>query len=186
MDKFFKKTNIVDPGWLENFNVAALEKEAGNTGKVFQKHFTNVEQIVPHEITSRLAQAGIQIGAVRFFIWPKNTIGLWHVDGAGGKYKRNSAMNWVVRGSGELQWGNNISVTPMPERRVYLGADPQDSDIIVARTDAHQCLVSTSDPHRIVTKDDGRMSISLTWTLPTDYPFNEVVKRLTDNGFFDV
>jgi hypothetical protein len=186
MDNFFKKTNIVDPGWIEKFDVASLEREAGITGKVFQKHFTNVEHIVPQQIRTKLKQAGIYIGAVRFFIWPKNTVGLWHVDGAGSKYKRNTAMNWVIRGSGELQWGENIAVVPMPERKVYLGAEPSVSDVISARTDAHQCLVATSLPHRIVTKEDGRMSISLTWTLPTDYPYEEIVKRLTDAGFFDV
>ena len=186
MSPFFKKTNIVDPGWASKFDIPAIEKEAGITGKVFQKHFANVNQIVPQDIIKRFKQVKIQLSAVRFFIWPKNTVGLWHVDGALNKYKRNTAMNWIIGGSGELQWSESVVVAPMPERKVYLGAEAQPTDIISARTDANQCLVSTCIPHRIVTKDDGRVSISLIWTLPTDYPFSEVVTRLTDVGFFDV
>ena len=151
---YFQQTKIINPVWNITFDIPKSSE------KLYEKHFTNVEEIASAELLATLKSIDMFPEYIRLFVWPKNQCGIWHIDGTIDT-PRHSAINWILHGSGLIQFNNSVELHPMPG--VHLGLQGTITDSIDAETDGHGCVVNTSATHRVVTGEDGRTTLSLGW-----------------------
>jgi len=166
---YFQKTNIHTPSW----NLSSVEIPEACT-RLYEKHFTNVEEIIPTDLLERFRSIGMIPEYVRLFVWPKNYCGIWHIDGTSDT-PRHSAINWIIQGYGSIQFNNGVKLHPIPG--VHLGLQGTLADDIEAETSGHGCVVNTSATHRVVTGADGRNTISIGWK-NKDTPFPAMLDKL--------
>jgi hypothetical protein len=167
---YFQKINIPDPIWnLDGINFPEPSYLLN------ERHYRNVEDIMPKDLIEKFSKIDLVPQLIRIFIWPKNKCGIWHHDGnvATG---RNVALNWVLQGSGVIQFNTEMSKTMAPMRGVHLGKVGNLTDKVDAETDGHGCIINTALPHRVVTGSEGRTTISLAYT-HKDIPFLEMVEK---------
>jgi hypothetical protein len=165
---FFQKINFPMPVWNINFDIP----EPGL--RVQEVHFKNVEDIVPDDFLEKLNVIDQAPDYVRLFVWPTNHSSIWHIDGAGAT-TRHCSMNWVLKGSGLVQFNSNVQDWKSRVSNNNL------IDIVEAETIADGYLINTGIPHRVVTQDDGRTTLSLAWK-SKDIPFTEMVAKLSSIG----
>jgi hypothetical protein len=166
---YFQKTNIADPIWnLESIVIP----EAGL--RLYEKHFINVEDIIPADLLEKFKAIDMPPEYVRLFVWPKNHCGIWHIDGTADTY-RHSAINWILQGSGLIQFNNSLELQPMPG--VHLGKRSTLAENAEAETTGHGCVVNTGACHRVITGQDGRTTISIGWKT-NDTPFPAMLEKL--------
>jgi len=165
---FFQKINFPTPDWNINFDIP------GPGSRLREIHFKNVEDIVPRDFLEKLELIDQVPDYVRLFVWPKNQYSIWHIDGAGAT-TRHCSMNWVLRGSGQVQFNSNVKdwVSRVSNNNL--------TTIVEAETTADGYLINTGVPHRVVTKDDGRVTLSLAWK-SKDIPFIAMVEKLSRIG----
>jgi hypothetical protein len=166
---FFQKINIASPIW----NLEGIEiPEPGN--RLYERHFRNVEKIVPAELLEKLESVNIFPEYVRLFVWPCNFVGKWHIDGDQHS-PRHSCLNWVLKGSGLIQFNNNLEVTfgtgIHRERRSL------PNDLVEAETVGHGYAINSGSIHRVITQKDGRTSISLSYKVK-DVEFPVMLEKL--------
>ena len=140
-----------------------------------------LEECFPIDLLDRMRSIGLRPWKLRFFIWKPNIFSPWHVDTASKMGKLKSSINWVVKGSGEIQWNENLNLTPDRSVREQFdegSIESSDSDEITHSSDGHGCLVNTSIPHRVKVGPEGRTTISLLWEQPEDFSFDETYKKL--------
>jgi hypothetical protein len=165
---FFQKTKFTDPVWNIIFEIPE------STSVLYEKHFTNVEEIIPSDLLDKFKTIEMMPEYVRLFVWPKNYCGIWHIDGTEDTY-RNSAINWIIKGSGLIQFNSNIELGH--KQGVHKGAIGTLLDEVEVETDGHGCLIDTSACHRVITKADGRNTISIGWK-NKDVPFQTMIEKL--------
>lgn len=168
LDMYFQKTKFADPAWNITFDIPEP------SDKLYEKHFTNVEDIAPTELLTTLKSIDMFPEYVRLFVWPKNHCGIWHIDGTV-ETLRHSAINWILQGSGLIQFNNSIKLQPMPG--VHLGNRGRITDDIEAETNGHSCVINTGACHRVVTSTDGRTTLSLGWK-NNDTQFPVMIEKL--------
>jgi|LauGreDrversion4_1035100.scaffolds.fasta_scaffold10337_6 hypothetical protein len=151
---YLQQTKIINPVWNITFDIPEPAE------KLYEKHFTNVEEIASAELLATLKSIDMFPEYVRLFVWPKNYCGIWHIDGTIDN-PRHSAINWILHGSGLIQFNNSVELHSMPG--VHLGKHGTMSDNIEAETTGHGCIINTGACHRVVTGEDGRTTLSLGW-----------------------
>lgn len=166
---FFQKINFINPVW----NLEGIEIPTPGE-RLYEKHFFDIEKIVPTNLLNQFRSINIVPEYVRLFVWPINYCGIWHIDGTAETF-RQSAINWILHGSGLIQFNNSVELHTCPG--VHKGKQGALEDHIDAETNGHSCLINTSACHRVVTGNDGRTSISLSWKT-NDIPFNVVLEKL--------
>ena len=168
---YFQKINIPVPNW----NLAGIEIPEAQP-KLYEKHFRNVEDIVPGDLLEKLRTVNMVPEYVRLFVWPKNFCGQWHIDG---DYDtpRYSCMNWIIKGAGLVQFNPDaeLKVSPGVHRGTGRLTDPK--EFVVAETSGHGYAINSGSPHRVFTKDDGRTSISLSYKT-RDVLFSVMLEKL--------
>jgi hypothetical protein len=157
MNNCFKKINIVNPIW--NLNSVEIPETQIN---LYEKRYYNVEQILPLELINKLDSVGLIPESLRLFVWPKNFWGQWHIDG-NINTPRYSCINWIIKGSGVIQFNKNIKLKMVEGIHRGEGKLSSPNDLFEEQTDGHGCLINSAYCHRVVTKDDGRVSISLSY-----------------------
>ncbi len=184
-NNFYRKVNIVED-WIPRFT-PAIDWDNITPGKnrpPFERHFTNIDEVVPSNIVERLKDVGLTIRSARIFSWPRAQPCVWHIDGKA--YTHNTAMNFVLFGSGKIQWASNVNVRKNnPYGDVWAGIKGSPDQEIIEETDIKVGIFKISVPHRIVTGPEGRITLSLLWQQKCNYEFPEMVARLTDAGFID-
>jgi len=165
---FFQTTNYLSPAWNIKFDIP----EPGTI--LYERHYTNVKEIVPEDLLDKFNTINMMPEYVRLFVWPRNHCGIWHIDGTEDTY-RYSAINWIIRGSGSIQFNNNIVLGK--RCGVHKGADGVLSDAVEAETTGHGCVINTSACHRVVTREDGRNTLSIGWK-NKDTPFELLIEKL--------
>ncbi len=156
---------------------------------LYERHFHNVEDIVPSDLLDKFDSIGLRPSIVRIFAWPRNHVGIWHVDGryfADNKQVSSAqhvSMNWVVAGSGKIQWRQNILPNLKPLVGVYLGTQSSLDDEFDEETDSDAVFVDTEVPHRVLTGLDGRTTVTLKWnTIGSDLKFPAMVEKFKSIG----
>lgn len=166
---YFQKTNIIDPSWnLKSIDIPQAQS------RLYEKHFTNIEEIVPIDLLEKFKAIDMPIEYVRLFVWPANHCGIWHIDGTEDTL-RHSAINWIISGSGLIQFNNSVLLHKFPG--VHLGKRSTLADNAEAETNGHGCVVNTSACHRVITGQDGRTTISIGWKT-NDTPFPAILEKL--------
>ena len=165
---FYKKINFHRPAWNINFDIP----ESGPT--VQEIHYKNVEEIVPIDLLEKLKAIDQEPEYVRIFVWPKNYCGIWHIDGVWAT-TRYCAMNWILQGSGIVQFNGNMQDWEARTRKNYL------TTVVESESIADGYLINTGVPHRVITQEDGRVTISLAWK-SKDIPFAGMVEKLSKIG----
>lgn len=168
---YFQKINIPVPKW--NLEGIAIPKAQH---RLYEKHFRNVEEIIPTDFLEKLRTVDMVPEYVRLFVWPRNFCGQWHIDG---DYEtpRYSCMNWIISGSGLIQFNPNAELKITPG--VYRGSGGLTSpdEFVDAATSGHGYAINSRSPHRVLTKEDGRTLISLSYK-NKDVEFSEMIEKL--------
>jgi hypothetical protein len=166
---YFQKIKIADPVWnLETIDIP----EAGL--RLYEKHFTNVEDIIPSGLLEKFKSINMLPEYIRLFVWPVNHCGIWHIDGTVDTY-RYSAINWILQGSGLIQFNNSIQLHRIPG--VHLGKASTLAETAEAETSGHGYVINASACHRVITGRDGRTTISIGWK-NKDTPFSAMLEKL--------
>lgn len=168
---YFQKINIPVPEW--NLKEIVIPEPQH---RLYEKHFTNVDEIVPADLLEKLKTINIVPEYIRLFVWPRNFCGQWHIDG---DYltPRYSCMNWIINGSGLIQFNPNAELKVVPGVHRGTGNLTDPNEFVAAETNGHGYVINSGSPHRVFTKDDGRTSISLSYK-NKDVVFSEMVKKL--------
>jgi hypothetical protein len=182
--KFYKDITLKDIDWNLDFKI-----QENFSRQLMEKHYLDIDSIVPEYLLKKLNDADLRPSKVRIFIWPKNFVGIWHIDGL--QYTdddhpaslQNVSMNWVLSGSGLIQWNSQVKPKLKPMRGVYSGILSQATDLVEEECTGHGVLVDTTVPHRVVTGADGRTSITLQWQKnKNDFDFPVMVEKLKSIG----
>lgn len=170
---YFQKINISEPVW----NLTGIKIPEPNV-QLYEEHFVNIEDIVPSDLLEKLKTINMVPEYVRIFVWPRNFIGQWHIDG---DYitPRHSCMNWIINGSGAIQFNSTIEMSP--RIGVHRGKSSTPDDIAEEETTGHGCVINSGSIHRVVTGEDGRTSISLSYKR-RDVPFPIMLEKLASIG----
>jgi len=168
---FFQKINLITPVW----NLTGIEIPEP-CHRLYEKHFTNIEDIVPADLLNKLRIINMVPEYVRLFVWPRNFCGQWHIDG---DYQtpRYSCMNWVIKGDGLIQFNPNAELKMSPGVHRGSGGTTDPSEFVAAETSGHGYAINSGSPHRVFTKDNGRTSISLSYK-NRDIEFPVLLERL--------
>lgn len=170
---FFQKIKIADPDW----NLDSVELPEPFT-TLYERHYTNIDEIVPVEFIEKLKTIDMVPDYIRLFVWPRNSCGIWHIDGNINTF-RHCSMNWILKGSGLIQFNNSIKLHPI--LGVHKGLQGTLEDAVEAETDGHGCIIDTASCHRVVTGDDGRTTICLSYK-DKDVTHAVMLKKLTAIG----
>ena len=170
---YFQKIKIPPPTW----NLEGIEIPEPQV-RLYEKHFTNVEDIVPTDLLEKLKTINMKPEYVRLFVWPRDFVGQWHIDG---DYvtPRYSCMNWLINGGGSIQFNSTIIMEARPG--VHRGKASTPIDIVQAETTGHGYAISSGSIHRVVTGDGGRTSISLSYKR-RDIVFTQMLEKLASIG----
>jgi hypothetical protein len=170
---YFQKINIPPPKWnLEGIEIPEPQE------RLYEKHFSNVKDIVPPNLLEKLNTINMEPEYVRLFVWPRNFVGQWHIDGDFNT-PRYSCMNWVIKGSGLIQFNSTIIMEAKPG--VHRGKASTPTDTVEAETTGHSCAISSGSIHRVVIGEDGRTSISLSYKR-RDVLFPVMLEKLASIG----
>jgi len=165
---YFQKINTNKPAWNINFDIP-------KPGPVlYERHYTNVEEIIPPDLPDKFKSINMIPEYVRLFVWPVNHCGIWHIDGTADVF-RQSALNWVIKGSGYIQFNSKVALDLWPG--VHRGYQGKFIDRCESMTDGNGCVINTSACHRVITGKDGRNTISLGWK-NNDISFELTVEKL--------
>lgn len=170
---FFQKIKIPDPVW--NLD---LDKIPDPIEVLYERHYVNIDKIVPAELLATLETIDMVPDYIRLFVWPRNYCGIWHRDGNINTF-RNSSINWIVKGSGSIQFNNCVALRPMIG--VHSGTQGKIDDAVEAETNGHGCLINTASTHRVVTGKDGRSTVCLSYKTK-DVPYNVMLEKLNTIG----
>jgi hypothetical protein len=181
---FYKDVTVKKVNWNLNFNIPI-----NLSRKLYEQHYHNVDDIVPEDLLKKLDSVGLSPLKVRLFVWPKNHIGIWHIDGRhwGDDTHlasiQNVSLNWVLAGSGVIQWDRRVESKLKIIDGVYRGLQSSLDDSFEAESAGDGVLVDTTIPHRVLTGPDGRTSITLQWkTNENDFKFPVMVEKLKSIG----
>jgi hypothetical protein len=174
MNLFFKKINIPEPKW----NLPFVIPDPGLV--LYERHYTNIKEIVPNDLLEKLNVINMVPEYVRIFVWPKNFSGQWHIDGTY-DLARFSCMNWIINGSGVIQFNSNIKLKAVNGVHRGSGGPSSPTDAIEEETTGHGYVINSGACHRIFTNQDGRTSISLGYK-NKDVPFLTLVEKLSTIG----
>lgn len=182
MENNFYRTINIEEDWAPRFNVNWDSIQDPDPKKPpFEKHFTNINEVIPEYIVTRLKDVGLTLRTARIFSWPRSKVGVWHVDGR--RFTEQTAMNFVLSGTGsKMQWTD----AKLPTKRYFEnweGGRPSPDDNIIAETSGNKIFVNIGINHRVVTESEGRITLSLLWKESCNYPFDQMVVRLADAGF---
>jgi hypothetical protein len=189
MENNFYRTVNINEDWVPRLTpyVNWESITAENTPKIgkppFEKHLTNIPEVVPEYINQRLRDVGLEFRSARVFSWAGAHKHVWHIDGR--RFVEQTAINFVLFGSGQMQWSNNINIDRKLHYENWGGTKHSNADEVIAETGGHSIFVNIGIPHRVVTQDDGRVTLSLLWKEKCNYPFSEMLVRLSDAGFID-
>jgi hypothetical protein len=171
MSLFFQKLNISDPDWnLDAINIPSPAELK------FEKHFRNVDEIVPDDFLYKLKTVNLVPEYARIFVWPRNFFSQWHIDGDI-HLPRYSCMNWVLKGSGVIQFNGNIKLTESQTMWRAEGKLSSSDDDYESETSGHGYAINSGYCHRVATKEDGRTTISLSYDR-RDVQFEIMIEKL--------
>ena len=181
---FYKDITLKKVNWNLNFNIPI-----NLSRKLYEQHYHNVNDIVPNDLLKKLDSVGLSPLKVRLFVWPKNHIGIWHIDGRHWSDDthlasiQNVSLNWVLAGSGVIQWDRRVESKLKTIDGVYRGLQSSLDDSFEAESAGDGVLVDTTIPHRVLTGPAGRTSITLQWkTNENDFKFPVMVEKLKSIG----
>jgi hypothetical protein len=168
---YFQKINIPVPKW--NLDGIVIPEAGSN---LYEKHFRNVEQIVPTDFLEKLRTVDMVPEYVRLFVWPRNFCGQWHIDGDCNT-PRYSCMNWIINGAGLIQFNPDAKLKITSGVHRGSGGLTSPDEFVAAETNGHGYVINSGSPHRVLTKEDGRTSISLSYK-NKDVLFTKMVEKL--------
>jgi len=130
------------------------------------------------DISDRLKSIDMYPESLRLFYWdPKKTYYPWHIDGDI-KHVSKKSINWVLRGSGKIQWSNAVNLTKINQKSHGISHDDIDQSQIIYETSESGILIDTSIPHRVVLEGEERFTVTLQWNSEKNFDFHESCKRL--------
>jgi hypothetical protein len=186
-NNFYRTINIVED-WIPRFSQfidwSTITPEQGRPP--YERHFHNIDEIMPKYIVERLRDVGLSVRMARIFSWPKDYKCIWHVDGR--RFTENTAVNFILFGGGTMQWAtDDMQIIKRPYSDTWAGIRDFEAP---NQTVAEECemdkgLFNICIPHRVVTPPEGRITLSLLWKQECNYPFLEMVERFKDAGFID-
>lgn len=150
------------------------------------------------EIVERLRKVGLIPATLRVFKWAEGRCHTWHIDG--NSYNVTPcAINWVMTGGGTIQWDpdrkinwvmdQNGAVRDLDKdlsRDTSLESNPDDYFVCETAGTAHQCLVKTNIPHRVVNLGQGhRTTISMVFHKPDKWSYEHTRDTLGEIGFLE-
>jgi hypothetical protein len=161
------------------FPFASVYSQLKNSGKQeFKILLLDKYKIWSDDISTRLKIAEMYPETLRFFYWnPKKTHHPWHVDGDIKNVSRKS-INWILKGSGKIQWSNSVNLTQINQKSHGISYDDIDKDQIVHETLESGILINTAVPHRVVLDGEERFTVTLQWNPEKNFDFSESQKRL--------
>jgi len=136
------------------------------------------------DIINQLASENLIPQLVRIFRWSPNRFFPWHIDGTIDEIT-TFAINWVLDGSGTIQWSSKLKLPLPPKEHYHLAY----GNMVGSLTDeyeesalGHGCLVNTTIPHRVVNNNDiHRITVSIQFG--NQYTYEEVREKLSALGF---
>lgn len=132
-------------------------------------------KISPHllvwqkEIKDLFEKIDMQVETARIFRWRANDFFPWHIDGDP-NLPVFFAINWVLEGSGFIQWNKKFVLGPHGNQGAYSYARGQLDDDVEVTSNGNSCLVNTYIPHRVVNLNPiHRVTLSITFNWKDDY-----------------
>jgi hypothetical protein len=145
------------------------------------KEYSTTEKIWSDDVYSTLQQIGLTVRQIRVFKWGRNRFYPWHIDGSDGKVS-HWAINWVVNGTGQIQWNENLTMIPDQFNVTGGFKAGTDRDPYTCQTNnsGNACLVKIDVPHRVITLGDKepRESISIFFNKSAFITFDEAKELL--------
>jgi len=183
MNKFYTQTTLPTPNidyksvWLND------PTDVCDTIPRWQLH-TLKTNFWPTKIQTNLASQNLFPELIRIFRWHPNGFFPWHVDGTV-IARTNFAINWVLDGTGIIQWNSKLNLPPPEPKHATLAY----GSIISTPNDAyeetnlgHGCLVNTTIPHRVVNNNDiHRITVSMLFG--TYITYEQAVEKLSVLGY---
>ena len=111
------------------------------------------ENLWDEKIYNKLKQCSLIPTTIRVFRWAHSKFYPWHIDGNSNiQYVVPFAMNWIVEGSGLIQWNTAIKLTIGGEMTGFHAGvcDGKSQDAYEEQTFGHGCIVNTTIPHRVL------------------------------------
>jgi hypothetical protein len=146
----------------------------------------------------KLRRVGLVPATMRVFKWEEGRCHPWHIDG--NHYNVTTcAINWVMSGAGTIQWDPDRQINWVMDQRgdvrdIDNSGNPttsivsQADDFFVCETagTAHQCLVKTNIPHRVVNLGQGhRTTISMVFHKPEKWTYERTRDTLGEIGLLE-
>ena len=175
--RVFARTSIKAP----KIKIPQVEGDFSNIDTKLFILSNPLEDSFPGELLDKMRSVGLRPWKLRFFVWKPNNRSAWHVDTSSEKGTLRSAINWVVKGKGEMQWNDKLSLDPGYTVRKGFdegSIESTDNDHVSHSTFGHGCLVDTSIPHRVVVGPEGRSTVSLLWEESNALSFEETYDKL--------
>jgi hypothetical protein len=145
------------------------------------KELSTTNPLWSSDVYDTLNSIGLSIRQIRVFKWGQNRFYPWHIDGSNGKVS-NWAINWVVNGTGQIQWNDNVKMVS-DDYNVTGGFNLGKADdpyTLQTTNSGHGCIVKVDLPHRVVTLGDKlpRESISIFFNKSDVITFDEAIVLL--------
>ncbi len=180
MDNFFTQTRIPAPN-IDWKKVWPDRADASDPRDFFPRWrrtdpTPSAEEIWPSDIARSLISVGLIPTNVRIFRWAPNKYFTWHIDAGSSTKPTLCAINWVLEGSGMIQWDSNRILTTQDAEayRYQLG---ELDDYYEKSSIGHACLVNTAIPHRVVNMNSiHRLSVSILFD--ADITYEDAYTRL--------
>lgn len=146
------------------------------------KELSTTELIWSAEVYNTLEQIGLTVRQIRVFKWGRDRFYPWHIDGSSGKVT-NWAINWVVNGTGQIQWNENLTMGSDAYNITggFKTGSKQDQYTCQTTNSGNACLVKINIPHRVITLGDKtpRESISIFFNKSSSISFDEAKELLS-------
>jgi hypothetical protein len=180
MNNFFVKTTIPKPN-IDFKLLWDIEPTSKHNELPRFKEFRIVEyhtlvDLWEPEIRNKLISVDLFPRQIRVFRWRPNYVFPWHIDGNPNE-AINFAINWVLDGSGEIQWNQNIILNKNTLDMSYGSKRGNIDDSYDCRAYGDFCIINTAIPHRVININNiHRITASMIYKKQITY--TEAVNRL--------
>jgi hypothetical protein len=186
MGTYFQKTLIPTP----NIDYKEIWKNApedlSDTLPRYKSYPIDHKEIWNTEISKQLISAGLAPSSARVFRWAPNLDSGWHIDGSPNRVTQ-FAINWIMHGSGVIQWNSKLDLSNTPKVSTAKGWTPSNKfHTYEEQIDGHGCIVNTAVPHRVVNNsNEHRITVSVVFEKNSEITYNDAVIILSNIGFIE-
>jgi len=147
------------------------------------KPYDDINNLWSDDIVKLLDSVGMVPKLIRVFRWIPNTVFPWHIDGSV-ETLTEFAINWVVDGTGTVQWNSNVKLFKPEDHWSHLAYGSLQgtlSDEVEETSACQGCIVNTTIPHRVINMElIHRVTISIQFNKELSY--TDAVVKLTNCG----